>query len=101
MDGFAVRAADTPGTLPVGFRIAAGRPVPRPLEAGEAMEISTGGGDPDGADAVNPVEHAVAKENAIETPEAVPQGANWRPPGGGPPAGAQGAPPGGRLRGPR
>ncbi|HEV8099035.1 MAG TPA: hypothetical protein VGP56_07795, partial [Gaiellaceae bacterium] len=30
MDGFAVRAADTPGTLPVVFRIAAGRPASRP-----------------------------------------------------------------------
>ena len=29
MDGFAVRAADTPGTLPVVFRVAAGRPAPR------------------------------------------------------------------------
>jgi molybdopterin molybdotransferase len=24
MDGYAVRAADTPGTLPIGFRVAAG-----------------------------------------------------------------------------
>ena len=42
MDGFAVRAADTPGTLPVVSRIAAGRPAERPLAAGEAMAISTG-----------------------------------------------------------
>ena len=34
MDGFAVRAADTPGRLPVVARIAAGRPAPRPLAAG-------------------------------------------------------------------
>src|SRR5688500_1365602 len=32
MDGFALRAADTPGTLPIVARIAAGRPAPRPLE---------------------------------------------------------------------
>ena len=32
MDGFAVRAADTPGRLPVGFRIAAGRPAARALQ---------------------------------------------------------------------
>ena len=49
MDGYAVRSADTPGTLPVAFRIAAGLPAPRPLEAGEAMAIATGGGVPDGA----------------------------------------------------
>src|SRR3954451_17069025 len=82
MDGFAVRAADTPGTLPVGFRIAAGRPAPRPLEAGEAMEISTGGVVPDGADAVIPVEHVVENENAIEIRETVAEGANVRPRGG-------------------
>src|SRR5262249_52480298 len=33
MDGFALRAADTPGTLPVVARVAAGRPAPRPLAA--------------------------------------------------------------------
>src|SRR6266540_1159833 len=43
MDGYAVRAADTPGRLPIVFRIAAGRPAPRPLGGGEAMGIATGG----------------------------------------------------------
>ena len=43
MDGFAIKAADVPGELPIVFRIAAGVPAERPLEAGEAMEISTGG----------------------------------------------------------
>ena len=33
MDGFALRAADTPGTLPIVARVAAGRPAPRPLVA--------------------------------------------------------------------
>jgi molybdopterin molybdotransferase len=56
MDGFALRAADTPGTLPVVARIAAGRPAPRSLEPGEAMAISTGGVVPDGADSVVPIE---------------------------------------------
>ena len=56
MDGFAVRAADTPGRLPVVARIAAGHPAPRPLEAGEAMGIATGGVVPEGADAVVPIE---------------------------------------------
>src|SRR6266516_2109116 len=49
MDGFAVRAADTPGTLPVVARIAAGRPAPRSRAAGEAMAIATCGVVPDGA----------------------------------------------------
>jgi molybdopterin molybdotransferase len=56
MDGFALRAADTPGSLPIVARIAAGRPAPRPLESGEAMTIATGGVVPEGADAVVPVE---------------------------------------------
>src|SRR5689334_5663935 len=43
MDGFALRSADTPGSLPVGHRIAAGSPAPRALDAGEAMGIATGG----------------------------------------------------------
>src|SRR5437763_1811371 len=43
MDGYAVLVADTPGTLPIVDRIAAGRPASRALAAGEAMEISTGG----------------------------------------------------------
>jgi len=42
MDGFALRARDTPGTLPVVARISAGRPAPRALAAGESMAIATG-----------------------------------------------------------
>lgn len=82
MDGFAVRAADTPGSLPVGFRVAAGRPASRALEAGEAMEISTGGVVPEGADAVVPVEDVVERENTVEIRNPVAVGANVRPRGG-------------------
>jgi molybdopterin molybdotransferase len=82
MDGFALRAADTPGTLPVVFRIAAGRPSPRALEAGEAMGIATGGVVPEGSDAVIPLEHVVERDNTIEVQEAVASGANVRPQGG-------------------
>ena len=66
MDGFAVRAADTPGTLPVVFRIAAGRPASQPLRAGEAMGIATGGVVPEGADAVIPIEYVVDHDNEVE-----------------------------------
>src|SRR5919109_370372 len=51
MDGFALRAAETPGTLPVSFRIAAGRPSPRSLAAGAAMAVATGGGGAAGREA--------------------------------------------------
>ena len=56
MDGFAVRAADTPGTLAVVGSSAAGRPSGLALGAGEAIAISTGAVVPDGADAVVPIE---------------------------------------------
>jgi molybdopterin molybdotransferase len=82
MDGFAVRASDLPGTLPVVARIPAGRPAARPLAAGESMAISTGGVVPDGADAVAPIEDVVQHDNSIEVAHAVAPGANVRPRGG-------------------
>jgi molybdopterin molybdotransferase len=82
MDGFAVRAADTPGTLPVVAHIPAGRPAPRALGAGEAMGIATGGVVPDGADAVIPIEYVVQHDNEVEIGNAVEAGANVRPRGG-------------------
>ena len=82
MDGFALRAADTPGRLPVSFRIAAGNPAPRGLEQGESMGIATGGAVPAGADAVIPFEYVVETDNSIEISEPVAAGANVRPVGG-------------------
>jgi molybdopterin molybdotransferase len=82
MDGFALRAEDTPGTLPVRFRIAAGSPAPRGLEPGEAMGIATGGVVPAGADAVIPLEYVVEHDNTIDVSEAVSRGASIRPAGG-------------------
>jgi len=82
MDGFAVRADDLPGRLPIVFRIAAGLPADRPLAPGEAMEISTGGAVPEGADAVVPVENVVETDNTVEIPDPVTSGAHVRPAGG-------------------
>src|SRR5438874_5745704 len=65
MDGFALRAADSPGELSVVFRIAAGRPAPRPLDAGEAMAIATGGVVPERADAVIPLEDVGEHDNNV------------------------------------
>jgi molybdopterin molybdotransferase len=81
MDGYAVRAADTPGRLPIVFRVAAGRPAPRPLEPGEAMGIATGGVVPDGADAVVPVEDSVEEGDVVEIPGKAEPSANVRPVG--------------------
>jgi molybdopterin molybdotransferase len=82
MDGFALRASDTPGTLPVVARIAAGRPAERELREGEAMGIATGGVIPQGADAVIPIEYVVDHDNSIEISDPVAPGANVRPRGG-------------------
>jgi molybdopterin molybdotransferase len=82
MDGFAVRAEDTPGRLPVVARIAAGAPAARELAAGEAMGIATGGVVPDGADSVIPIEYVVENDNEVEISSSVGQGDNVRPRGG-------------------
>ena len=82
MDGYAVRAADVPATLPVVARIAAGRPAPRALAPGETMAIATGGVVPEGADAVIPIEYVVEHDNDVEFPAAVDVGAHVRPRGG-------------------
>jgi molybdopterin molybdotransferase len=82
MDGYALRAGDSPGRLPVVARIAAGVPVTRPLEAGEAMAIATGGVVPAGADAVIPLEYVVESDNEVEIESSVGQGDNVRPQGG-------------------
>jgi len=82
MDGFAVRAADAPGRLPVSFRVAAGTAPPGPLPAGTAAGISTGGTVPDGADAVAPVEIVDDEETHVAIHEAVSPGQHIRPRGG-------------------
>jgi molybdopterin molybdotransferase len=97
MDGFAVRSQDTPGSLPVVFRIAAGRPAERPLGTGEAMGIATGGVVPEGADAVIPIEYVVDHDNEVEIGDSVASGANVRPRGGDASAGQVVARAGARL----
>ncbi|MDX6468722.1 MAG: molybdopterin molybdotransferase, partial [Gaiellaceae bacterium] len=71
-----------PGRLPLVGHIAAGRPAERPLRAGEAMAISTGGVVPEGADAVIPIEYVVQNDNRIEVEQALAVGENVRPRGG-------------------
>jgi molybdopterin molybdotransferase len=88
MDGFALRAADAPGTFPVVSRVAAGRPASRALGPGEAMAIATGGVVPEGADAVIPVEYVVVDGNSVGIDSGVASGDNIRPRGGDVRAGA-------------
>lgn len=82
MDGYALRAAEAPGTFPVVFRVAAGRPAPGGLEPGEAMAIATGGAVPEGADAVVPIEVVQEEDDVLVVPRDVEAGANVRPRGG-------------------
>ncbi len=82
MDGFAVRASETPGELPVAYRIAAGEPAPRPLPPRAAAGIATGAAVPDGADAVVPVERLVDRGDRVEIPEGARLGQHVRPRGG-------------------
>ena len=84
MDGFAVRAEDTPGALTVVGHSAAGKPETRELGPGEAIVISTGAVVPAGADAVVPVERTAG--DVVVERAAV--GDNIRPRGGDVHAGA-------------
>ena len=79
MDGFAVRATDVPGVLPIAFRVAAGTPPPGPLPTGFAAAISTGGTVPEGADAVVPVELVEARETHVAIEVDVSVGQHVRP----------------------
>jgi len=81
MDGYAVRAADTPGALVVAGHSAAGHPSDATLAAGQAIAISTGAVVPDGADAVVPVERTRVAGAAVVV-EHVRPGENVRPRGG-------------------
>ncbi|CAN5439047.1 molybdopterin molybdotransferase MoeA [soil metagenome] len=56
MDGYAVRASDLPGELPVVGEIPARPGDPPPLNPGETVKIMTGAVVPEGADTVVPVE---------------------------------------------
>ena len=78
MDGYAVRAEDTPGHLSVVGQSAAGLPAGIRLGEREAVVISTGAVVPEGADAVVPIEQAKGDLDV----ESVVRGENVRPRGG-------------------
>lgn len=82
MDGFAVRAEETPGELPVAFRIAAGRPSSGSLPAGSTAAIATGGAVPEGANAVVPIERVTEHDDRVEVLELAQPGQHIRPRGG-------------------
>lgn len=102
-DGFAVSAADcaAPGTtLKIIGEVRAGTPpeqMPRPIAAGECVEIMTGGAVPEGADAVLMYEHATRTGDSITAERTVNPGENIVPPGSEAKAGEQVLPAGFRL----
>jgi molybdopterin molybdotransferase len=84
MDGYAVRSADAShpaARLKVIGEVAAGRPFDRPIGAGEAVRIFTGGVIPDGADAVIIQEDTVVDGGGIDITEAAVPGRHIRPAG--------------------
>ncbi len=98
MDGYAVCARDTPGELPIAFRVAAGSPAGVGLPQGMAAGISTGAFVPDGADSVVPVEVVEVRDGSVVVPTAVETGQHVRPRGGDVAAGDVVVDEGARLR---
>jgi len=82
MDGFAVRAEDTPGELPIAARVAAGVPSTEALEPGTAAAIATGGAVPEGADTVVPIERVVECDGHVEISDRLELATHIRPRGG-------------------
>ncbi len=81
MDGYAVRAADiarVPATLRLIGEIAAGRPVPLTVNAGEAVRIFTGGVVPQGADTIAVQEHAERHGDDVVVSRSAPAGKHIR-----------------------
>ena len=78
MDGWAVRAADTPGALIATGESAAGHPSTASLGVGQAAAISTGAILPEGADAVARREITVVAGGTVRVTEAVAPGRDVR-----------------------
>ncbi len=76
MDGFAVRAADTPGRLHVLGDVRMGAAWPAAVASGTAVRIPTGGVVPDGADAVVPVEDTILEGTSVGISDGVAAGEN-------------------------
>ena len=88
MDGYAVRGEETHGAdayAPASFvRVGAARPgraFPRPVQAGEAVEIATGSPMPEGADTVVPVEATRLDGATVLVGEPIPVGRHVGPRG--------------------
>jgi molybdopterin molybdotransferase len=81
MDGWALRAADAPGSLAIVGESAAGHGYEGVVGAGQAVRIFTGAALPEGCDAVVIQEDAQRDGDRVVVPEAQP-GKHLRPAGG-------------------
>jgi molybdopterin molybdotransferase len=80
-DGFAVHAADLPGSLDVIGEVRAGEQFSGTVRTGQAVEIMTGAPMPDGADAVVMVEHTTRDGDRVLIDQAAKSGQNINPHG--------------------
>ncbi len=80
-DGYAVVAADGPGTYPVVGHIPAGHPATYVQTRGQVSYITTGAPLPEGADAVVMVEDTVPQDDEVHIRRAVTPGTDVRPVG--------------------
>ncbi len=71
MDGYALRASDTPGRLSIVGESAAGAPFAGSVQSGQAVAISTGAVLPSGADAIVPIEDVIVDGDQLEIGAAV------------------------------
>ncbi len=80
-DGFAVHAADLPGTLRVIGEVRAGESYSGTVANQEAVEIMTGAPMPHGADSVVMVEHTSSSDNVVKVDRTLARGENVNPQG--------------------
>lgn len=80
-DGFAVRAADLPGSLTIIGEVRAGEPALQQVGPKQCVEIMTGAPVPKGADTVIMVEHVTRDGDAIVFDRTIETGANISPHG--------------------
>ena len=80
-DGFAVHAADVPGTLEVIGEVKAGEAFPGIVHRGQAVAIMTGAPMPEGSDAVVMVEHTNVEGGRLSSDRTLAPGENFTPAG--------------------
>lgn len=96
-DGYAVRAADVPGSLRIVGEVRAGEVHAGSIAQGEALEIMTGAPLPAGADAVIMIEHTERAGDRVHIARAIRSGENFSPQGVEAHAGATVLAPGRRI----